>query len=159
MQLRTAPRARMRRGRGWRLDFFRSCMLGIIEDRRSLGGVFSVRFGLRGRMRRVVDGEQPAQRRAGVDLRRVALGVTEDLLDQRQVRAVLVHLRGHRVAVDVARAGLVDPRRTQVATAVLGQRVRSDRLGCRRDASSSVGPAAPSLQRHQNASTGPVPVV
>ena len=79
-------------------------------------------------MRCVVDGEQPAQRRAGVDLRRIALGVTEDLLDQRQVRAVLVHLRGHRVAVDVARARLVDPRRTQVATAVLGQRVRSDRL-------------------------------
>ena len=80
-----------------------------------------VRFRPLCRMRAAVSFQQLAQARASVDLRRVALGVTENLLDHRQLGPVLVHQRRHCVAKDVAGTRLFNACRLDVTAGILGQ--------------------------------------
>ena len=74
--------------------------------------------------------QQTLQARASVDLRGLGLLMAQNHLDQRQVGPCVMHQRRHRVTIDVARAGLVDAGRLDVAAAILGQRVGMKRFSC-----------------------------
>ncbi len=67
--------------------------------------------------------EQLFETDASVDLCGVELLVTKDGLDRANVRAVVVHQRGHRVTEDVASSRFVYTSPLNVAAPVLGQRI------------------------------------
>jgi len=64
-------------------------------------------------VRLLVDGAERGQRDVGVYLRGVEFGVSEHLLHEADVRAVLVHVGGAAVPQQVAAAGLFDPGRLE----------------------------------------------
>ena len=87
----------------------------------------------RRRMGRRVDLLQGPERHLRINLRGLDVFVSEDLLDKTDVGSVLVHVRRHAVAQQVAGSALAGLRRADAFLDHVGQMVAAERLAVRRE--------------------------